>query len=34
MMIGGTVPSVQRAAVWIILYALAGFASARRSASG
>ena len=30
MMIGGTIASVQRIAVWIILYALAGYAEAKR----
>ena len=30
MMIGGTVPSVQRLAVWVVLYGLAGYAAARQ----
>ncbi len=30
MMIGGAIASVQRIAVWIIMYALAGYAAAKR----
>ena len=33
MMIGGTIASVQRIAVWIIMYALAGYAEAKRGNS-
>jgi hypothetical protein len=33
MMIGGNVPSVQRLAVWIVLYGLAGYALARGQAA-